>query len=422
MTRFFPKLILSLSSICAWSAAPAQAAWTTSWTASPQRVWSAPELPLPTRIPLQLQDQTVRQTLRLSIGGHGVRVALSNRYGTQAVHFAAASLRLLPAGPALALRFAGATELTVAAGAQSWSDPLPLAVPPLAELQIDLYVATPTPLTTFHWDGKQSADLLAGDQTRAVPAPAPGAQIEARLWLAAVEVDAAPLAPGVAALGDSITDGNGVPLNANQRWPDLLAQRVRGRPVLNAGISGARLLQDGMGERASVRLQRDVLSDPSVRDIIVLLGSNDIAWPGSTFDPAAPLPTLSALQAAYLQLIQLAHAQGRRLYLGTLPPFENALAGSPIAHYASPAKDALRQQLNRWLRAGQGADGVIDFDALLRDPQHPTRLRAEYDSGDHLHPGAAGNAAMAAAVARALAATPKKPSHFPNPIGQNFAN
>ncbi|KPC54483.1 SGNH/GDSL hydrolase family protein [Amantichitinum ursilacus] len=401
MPCFMRNTLLSLTAVLSLSALPAHADWITTWTASPQRAWRADELPLPTRIPTQLQDQTVRQTLRVSVGGKAVRIALSNLYGQQPLQVAAASLAADRNAAPIPLRFSGISDVSVAAGAQVWSDPLPLPIPALSSVQIALYIRAATPLTTFHWDGKQTAYIEAGDQTAHSVARANAMPIEARLWLTAVQVDAI-ADPGVAALGDSITDGNGVPLDSNQRWTDALAAALPGRAVLNAGISGARLLQDGMGERASARLQRDALAQAGVRDVVVLLGTNDIAWPGSSFAPSAALPELARLQRGYLALIAQTHARGQRIFLGTLPPFAHALEGSPILHYASPTKDALRQALNDWLRAGQGADGVIDFDALLRDPARPTQLRAEYDSGDHLHPGPAGNAAMAAAAAAIL--------------------
>ncbi|MCW0462253.1 hypothetical protein NB717_003321 [Xanthomonas sacchari] len=190
----------------------------------------------------------------------------------------------------------------------------------------------------------------------------------------------------------------------------LAAQRVA---VLNAGISGGRVLRDRMGQNALARLDRDVLAQPGVHTVILLMGINDISWYGTPFAPDdAPVPA-EDLIAGYRQLLQRAQARGLRVIGATLTPFEGALPDSPIPGYYSPQKEAVRQQVNAWLRAGNGFDAILDVDALLRDPAHPTRMRADFDSGDHLHPGDAGYAAMAEAAAQLLGAdaTARPPAH-----------
>lgn len=172
-----------------------------------------------------------------------------------------------------------------------------------------------------------------------------------------------------------------------------------GVAVVNAGISGARLLSDGMGVNALARLDRDVLAQPGVRSVIVMLGINDISWPGTAFARQAEPPTLESLKAGYRQLIAQAHSRGIRVLGATLTPFEGALPGTPLADYYQPGKEALRRQVNDWIRHGGAFDAVIDFDAALRDPASPTRIALRFDSGDHLHPGDEGNRAMADAVA-----------------------
>jgi lysophospholipase L1-like esterase len=204
----------------------------------------------------------------------------------------------------------------------------------------------------------------------------------------------------VVVLGDSTTDGNGATIDANTRWPDFLAARLAPKnvAVLNAGISGARLLGDRMGVNALARFDRDVLSQPRVKSVVVLLGINDISWPGTAFDPQGIRPSADALIAGYRQLIARAHSRGVRVVGATLTPFEGALAGTPLDNYYHADKDRLRQQINAWIRGSGEFDTVIDFDALARDPAHPARLKPEFDSGDHLHPGDRGNQAMADAV------------------------
>ncbi|WP_258223709.1 GDSL-type esterase/lipase family protein, partial [Stenotrophomonas sp. HMWF003] len=189
-------------------------------------------------------------------------------------------------------------------------------------------------------------------------------------------------------------------LDRDQRWTDHLAARLapRGVAVVNAGISGGRLLRGGMGDAATTRFQRDVLDVPGVASVIVLIGINDIAWPGTAFARDQARPGLAELQAGYRTLVEQAHRRGLRILGATLPPFAGALPGTPLDDYYQPDKDALRQQLNDWLRTDSPFDAVIDLDAALRDPADPSRIAAAYDSGDHLHPGDAGNRAMAEAV------------------------
>ena len=168
--------------------------------------------------------------------------------------------------------------------------------------------------------------------------------------------------------------------------------------VVNAGISGNRLLSDGMGESALARFQRDALDQPGVASVIVLIGINDISWPGTAFARGQARPTLAELQAGYRTLAEQARRRGVRIIGATLPPFAGALPGTPLDDYYHPDKDALRRQLNARLRTDSPFDAVIDSDAALRDPAEPLRMAAAYDSGDHLHPGDAGNRAMAEAV------------------------
>ncbi|WP_411851305.1 SGNH/GDSL hydrolase family protein [Stenotrophomonas sp. LGBM10] len=389
-------------------AASAQAGWVASWTASPQPVWD-PAFLFPTNVPPQLQDQTVRQVARLSMGGARLRIVLSNAYGDRPLYVGRATVAVSAADGAVVpgsvreLRFDGEPDARIAAGAPLRSDAVALPVQALGRVTVSLYLPAPSPITTFHWDGRQTGWIVAGDQTDAAVLDRNGAgsmSTTARPWLAAIEVETADAAPAVAVIGDSITDGATASLDRDTRWPDLLAERLapRGVAVINAGISGGRLLSDGMGSSALSRLPRDVLDQPGVRSMIVLIGINDIAWPGTAFEPGRPRPALDALRAGYQQLVAQAHRQGVRVVGMTVAPFHGALPGTPLETYYQPDKDALRQQLNDWIRHGGVFDAVIDADAVLRDPAHPGRLLARYDSGDHLHPGDDGNRALADAV------------------------
>lgn len=380
-------------------------AWSPSWMASPQPAWG-PGFALPTQVPQRLHDSTVREVARLSIGGPRLRVVLSNAYGKAPLRVGAASVAL-PAGqgPAILpaslrpLTFGGQASVLIPAGAQVLSDPADLPVQPLGHVAVSIYLPDDTPLRTFHWEGRRDAWLAAGNATTQARL-APTATLSAHLLLAEVRVQTDVPAPVVVALGDSITDGAGSTPGADRRWPDFLAARLApgGTAVLNAGISGARLLQDGMGASALARLDRDVLAHRNVQAMIVLLGINDISWPGSAFVPDGRPPGLPDLIAGYRQLIAQAHARGVRVIGVTLTPFQGALEGTPITGYYSPAKDHLRQALNQWIRDSGEFDAVVDADAALRDPAAPSRMLPRFDSGDHLHPGDAGYQALARAV------------------------
>ncbi|WMJ00729.1 SGNH/GDSL hydrolase family protein [Pseudomonas chlororaphis subsp. aurantiaca] len=398
------SLPLIVTALLAAGPALAQDNWLTTWMASPQPTWGN-ELPLPTRIPESLADSTIHQKLRVSVGGSKVRVVISNEYSKQPLLIGAARVAAMEEGESVrtgsgqSLRFGGEEQVSIAPGETRTSDPVALAVPDLGELVVSLYLPQRTPLTTFHWDGKQTAFIAPGNQVDAQRLEG-SEQVEARLFLSDILVDAPLDSRALVVLGDSITDGNGSTLDRNRRWPDFLALRLASEKVavLNGGISGARLLEDGMGSSALKRFERDVLGKPGVKSVVLMLGINDISWPGTSFAPNAPLPSLDKLIAGYRQLIDQAHRHNLRIIGTTLLPFEGALQGSAIEHYHSASKEQLRQALNQWIRTGQAFDAVIDFDQMTRDPQHPTRLLPRVDSGDHLHPGDAGNRAMAEGV------------------------
>lgn len=370
--------------------------WVTSWYAAPQPGWDS-QFVLPMNVPAVLDNQTVREYVRVSAGGERIKLVFSNRYGKAPLAIGAASV-VMPEVTRV-VTFEGARQVTIAAGATVTSDPVALSVAPLSQLEVTTYLPQRTPVTGFHWGTSQRISIAAGNASRAAEF-LKATRVEGRLFLSAVLVDALPDSRTVVALGDSITDGNGSTPDADRRWPDFLARRLapHGIAVANAGISGARLLKDGMGEGALARFGQDVLSQSGVSDVIVLLGINDIGWPGSPFAPAETMVTLDELTAGFRQLAAIAHINGIRIAVGTLPPFEGALEGTPFAGYYNPQKEALRLGLNDWIRGAGIFDGVVDFDAVLRDPARPQRMLAEFDSGDHLHPGDAGYRKMADAI------------------------
>jgi lysophospholipase L1-like esterase len=398
MTRHFYIAAISIVMNLAGPALAADAStyWVTSWYAAPQPAWDS-KFVLPMNVPAFLNDQTVREYVRISAGGDRIKLVFSNRYGKAPLAIGAASVMMREV--TREVTFAGARQVKIAPGATVTSDPIALSVAPLSQLEVTTYLPQRTPVTGFHWGALQSISIAAGNASRAADF-SNAARVEGRLFLSAVLVDALPNGRTVVALGDSITDGNGSTPDADRRWPDFLARRLapHGIAVANAGISGARLLKDGMGERALARFEQDVLSQPGVSDVIVLLGINDIGWPGSPFALAETMVTLDELTAGFRQLAAIAHARTIRITVGTLPPFEGALEGTPFAGHYNPQKEALRLRLNAWIRGAGIFDGVVDFDAVLRDPARPQRMRAQFDSGDHLHPGDAGYRKMADAI------------------------
>ena len=348
-------------------------------------------------------NQTVREVAHISIGGQRVRVRLSNAYGVAPLRVGAVHMALHAEGSAIrtgsdhALTFNGKTSVVIPAGALMVSDAIDMDVAPFSNIAISIYLPGTSGPLTWHQLGTQSTYILSGDASAAPELV--GATTSTSVYLlSGVEV-IAPLTTGaVVALGDSITDGYASTRDAYHRWPDFLAKRLAhskdhaAMAVLNAGISGNRLLHDVIGPNALARFDRDVLAQPGVTHVIVLEGINDIGFPDYFKRPDETVST-DELIAALAQLIERAHAKGLIIYGATLTPFENS--GEP---YHSSVNEAKRQALNEWIRTHAKFDAILDFDRVLRDPAHPASLLPAYDSGDHLHPSDAGYEAMAASI------------------------
>lgn len=404
--RLAAAVALSLS---AWvhpvSATAAADPWVGTWATVPTGV-------PPTNV-TTFEDQTIREVAHVSIGGDTLRVRLSNEFGDRPLRIGEAHVaRGVPggtpgqiaAGSDRRLTFGGATSVTVPAGAPELSDPVDLRVPDFSALVVSIYLPDPTEGTTIHAFSFQDNVVAAGDVTGA-QAVTPASTIQQWYFLTGISVRAHQSA--VVALGDSITDGANTTPNTNRRWPDVLAARLRGtRGVLNEGISGNRLLHDPnpppgsdaegfaafFGPSALHRFDRDVGAQPGARDVIVLLGVNDLGHPGIDA-PASEEVSAGDLIAGFRQLIARAHQRGMKIFGATIMPF----AGDTFGFF-TPGREAERQAVNDWIRTSGEYDGVIDFDAVMRDPAEPDRLRPEFDSGDHLHPNDAGAAALANAI------------------------
>ncbi|MDX8252591.1 SGNH/GDSL hydrolase family protein [Acinetobacter pittii] len=375
--------------------------WITTWAASPQKVWNK-DFVFPTLIPDQISNQTIKQISQISLGGEAVRLIFTNQYGDQPIYIDKTTVGLikgqsLKSKSAYPVYFSGKLKAQILPGKQLISDPIQLPVPDHGQLMVNTFIQKPTTFKTFHWDAKQTSWLITGNQTADLKAPSSAKTTTARLLLSAVEVKTKRKAHVIAVIGDSITDGATATLDANTRWTDFLAKRLSPHQVavINSGISGNRLLNDGMGDSALERLKKEVFQYSGVKTLIVLVGINDISWPGTAFAPKQPIPTFEALTQGYKRVVDEAHRQGIQVIGATLLPFSGALPNTPLDNYYQPNKDELRQRINHWMRTSHTFDGVLDLDQGLKDPKHPDRLNPIYDSGDHLHPNDRGNQQMA---------------------------
>jgi lysophospholipase L1-like esterase len=355
--------------------------------------------------PATVTNQTVRQIVHTSIGGERVRVVLSNAFGITPLEVGAADIALrdktsaIVAGSVKALTFGGNAKASILPGATLVSDAVEMKVAPLTDLAIDLYLPGdlgigPSPVTTHNGASQTNYLSETGDHTGDA-AFKPAGQTGAWFLLARVEVAAASSARAVVTFGDSITDGARSTVDTNNRWPDELARRLAAQrgarvAVLNAGISGNRVLGDGAGISALARFDKDVLMQTGVTHVVVMEGINDIGQARANASPSA-----ADLIAGHKQLIERAHARGLKIIGATLTPFDGAA-------YFTPEGEAKRKALNDWIRMSGAYDGVIDFDQATRDPAAPSKFAPAFDSGDHLHPADAGYKAMGDAVDLAL--------------------
>jgi lysophospholipase L1-like esterase len=351
-----------------------------------------------------LSNQTVRMILRTSIGGRRARVKFSNAFGSTPVLVGAAHLAKRGTGSAIApatdraLTFAGKASFTMMPGVVAVSDPVDIDVPALGDLAVRVYLPSDTGSPTTHATGLHTTYVSTeGDFTGQSEFPLAGTT-QQYYWVSSVEVDAPADAAAIVAFGDSITDGARSTPDTNSSWPALLAARLgadkatANLSVINEGIGGNRLFTDATGlagVSALARLDRDALSHPNVKWLMILEGINDIGTLAST-SVTTPI-TQDDLIWVLQQVIDRAHAHGIKVIGCTLTPYEGA-------GYARETGETIRTAVNDWIRKSGAFDAVVDFEAAARDPNNPKRFKPEFDPGDHLHPNDAGYKAMADAV------------------------
>ncbi|MEQ1783206.1 MAG: SGNH/GDSL hydrolase family protein [Hyphomonadaceae bacterium] len=384
-------LILALAG-CATqpSVSQANAGWAGVWGASPT---------IPIAGSKGYENQTLRQVVRVSQGGQSFRVRFTNEYGEKALDIGGATVALAgpdgkPTGEPIAITFSGRTATSLPPGAPLLSDPVRIDAKALQSLSISLFVPGATGPCTCHFAGTATTWISGpGDFTQA------GFESKqtssSRAFISAVEVQTASPRT-IIAFGDSITDGTASTNDTNRRWPDILADRLvaagQTSAISNQAIAGNRVLAQQasiFGESALARFDRDVSSVPNAKWLIVLEGVNDIGAAGPT------PPSADQIIAGYRQLISRSHAQGIKVYFATVLPYEGA-------RYFLEVGENIRQQVNTWIRTSGEPDGVIDFDAAMKDPANPRKMQAGLQSGDWLHPNDAGYKVMGEAIDLAL--------------------
>lgn len=395
MSRSAWLALIALAATPAAARDPSPAhAWATAWASAQQMPDARNALPADPSA-----ATTFRQVVRVTAGGRELRIRLSNVFGTAPLAVAGVHVAVSVGPGSAAIRpgsdhsvlFAGTAAATVPAGADYWSDPVALPVGAGDSLAVSMRLAVPGTQQTIHSASHATSFIAAGDRLAAPDLPG-AIRVEHWGFLSGIDVAPDRSTQGIVAFGDSITDGSWSTTDANGRWPDILADRLRtrrqgGAAVLNLGIGGNRLLLDGNGPNALSRFDRDVLAQSGTSVLIVLEGINDIG----TLTRDAPVGAdrhralVAQMIAAYRQIVACGHRHGLTVLGGTLLPF-----GGATNYHPDAANEADRTVVNEWIRTAGAFDGVIDFDRMVGDPAHPDRLLPAYDSGDHLHPSPAG--------------------------------
>ncbi|WP_170135493.1 SGNH/GDSL hydrolase family protein [Nannocystis exedens] len=378
------------------------ARWVAAWATSMME----PEPAIIETKSRSFSDETLRQTVTVTAAGDRVRLRLSNLFGSQPLELAEVRVAkeqeplVTAPGSDRQVHFAGRPGATIPAAAELLSDGVDLEVSPGDRLIVSIYASKPSELATWHPFSFTTHAVAEGNQAASERLTEPST-LSSAFWLAGVDVESAETDKVVVTFGDSITDGSYSTVDARRSYPDRLFARLQDDPetrsvaVVNHGLGGNRLLRDSVGPSGLSRFERDVLGTPGVTHAIVLIGINDIGMPG--FVGPSEQVTADELIDGLESLADQAKAKGVKAFVGTILPFEAA-----FPPYYTIEGEEIRQAVNTWIRDNDAYDGVIDFEAAVRDPEHPTRILAAFDGGDHLHPNDAGHQAMADAVPLSL--------------------
>jgi lysophospholipase L1-like esterase len=392
-----------------------QHTWIATWTASQQGSDPDPDEPL-----LKLDNQTVRERARITLGGEQIRLRLSNEFGTAPVLIGKVTVGIADGSAGVApgsiypVTFNGGKEsILLAAGAPALSDPIAFPVKSGTEISVSLYFPKHPPSVTWHsFSLKKVVISPPGDHTGDTSIQG-GKESDSSIFLSAVLVPAQQNRRVIVAFGDSLVDGDGTTRGKDLDLSNDLYRRLDKShsstqfAVVNEGIAGSRLLNDAplnsFGVSTLARFTRDAIAIPGVSDVILIEGTNDIGFPGAKLGdlvlaPPDNAPTAEDIIAGYQQLIARSHIHGLRIIGCTISPSE----GVVVPGYHNDDKEKIRQAVNQWIRTSRAFDAVIDIDAIVRDPAHPSRLAPRYASPDHLHPNDAGYQAIVDAIDLAI--------------------
>ncbi len=367
--------------------------WVGTWATAPQLVETGNMPPSP-----GLTNNSLRQIVRVSIGGDTIRVRLSNEFSTSAVTMKSVQIAVSTGGNTIdvatnqELKFNGNSEITMNAGVAVTSDPMAFSVTPGMDLAITIYYGQTSATVTGHPGSRTTSYLLAGNTTARTDF---AGAVTTDHWYNINAIDVLAPSPSACAaiLGNSITDGRGSTTNLQNRWPDIFSESLLQNAstqhvgVLNLGIGGNCVLSGGLGPTGVSRFERDILNQPGVRWAVVFEGVNDI---GGVKTADAANSTANNLISAYKQMITKAHAKNIRIYGSTILPFEGN-------SYHNQYSELCRNTVNQWIRTSGNYDGFIDFDKVMRNPQDTTRLVSTYQN-DGLHPDAAGYKTMGESI------------------------
>jgi lysophospholipase L1-like esterase len=361
--------------------------WVTTWSTAPQLVEPNNMPPAP-----GLTNNTIRQIVRVSIGGEAVRLRFSNVFSNSPVTLKSVSIAvpteesIVDIATQKLLTFDKKSEVTMAANAETVSDPVAFKLVPGTKLAITISFGETSPTVTGHPGSRTTSFILAGDQMASVDF-AGATKTDHWYVINAIDVQTSTKAAAIAIIGNSITDGRGSGTNKQNRWADVFSDRLLKNlqtnqfSVLNLGIGGNCVVRGGLGPTALKRFDRDILAQNGVRWLIVFEGINDIG--GIRSKEIAPQMAKDLIDA-YTQMIDKAHAKGIKVYGATIMPFAKSF-------YDADYRQTARDSVNAWIRTSGHFDAVIDFDKTMENPAAPKTILLDMHDNDFLHPNQAGH-------------------------------